>query len=153
MLHIPMPRYDFRTKKEGKSTYIFDNIRKKYVKLTPEEIVRQQVIRYFIEELGYRASLTSVEMGHTLNNLDRRSDIVFSDTTGKVRVVVECKAVSVKLTPAVFEQVKRYNLTLKADFLIITNGSTFVSSYVDYESGEYRFLKYVPTYQQVLELA
>lgn len=151
MLHIPMPRYDFRTKKEGKNTYIFDNIRKKYVKLTPEETVRQHVIRYFIEELGYRASLTSVEMGLTLNTMDRRSDIVFFDVSGKPRVVIECKAASVKLTPTVFEQVKRYNLTLKADFLIITNGSTFVSAYVDYGSGEYRFLKFLPNYKQVTE--
>lgn len=152
MIPIDLPKYSFRIKKVGQSKYIFDNIRKKYVKLTPEEGVRQQFIQFLIIEKAFKPALISVELPLQLNELQKRSDIVLYDNTGKIRVLVECKAPEIKLSEAVFEQVKRYNMQLKADFLLITNGNFVISCFVDYSSGEFRFLEYIPSFEQVLSL-
>ena len=46
MLKLSFPNYEFRLKKINQKRFIFDEVRKKFVELTPEEWVRQNCIRF-----------------------------------------------------------------------------------------------------------
>ena len=99
----------------------FDPIRKKWVVLTEEEKVRQCFILRLINEMGIPASHISVERKITLNSLTKRYDIVvYKDA--KPWMVVECKAPNIPLNQEVINQAGRYNQTLNADIIVITNG-------------------------------
>jgi hypothetical protein len=101
---------------------IFDPIRKKHVVLTPEEWVRQHMVNFLVAHLGYPASRVRIEGGHYLNTLSKRTDLVVYDANIKPFMVVECKADTVALTQAAFDQLVRYNLTLGAPYIALTNG-------------------------------
>lgn len=105
-------------------TKIFDPIRKKWYVLTPEEWVRQHVLNYLIEVKKYPASLVSVEKEISLNGLKKRYDIVIYKKDLNPYLIVECKAPFVSLDITTIEQAQRYNLMLKANYLMITNGIT-----------------------------
>jgi hypothetical protein len=119
---LNLPDYSFLLRLNTNEGVIFDPFRKKNVKLTPEEWVRQNFLLFLTKDKGYSEGLLSVEMALTLNNLSRRCDIVAFDSTGKPRVIVECKAPSVKITQKTFDQIATYNLKLSVDYLIVTNG-------------------------------
>lgn len=122
MQPLNLPSYDYKvTKKEGK-LFIFDEVRKRYVSLTPEEWVRQHLIHYLMDELKYPRSLVSVENGLRYNTLRKRSDIIVFDRRGDPWMVIECKASTVPLNEGVARQVSVYNQTLKAKYAAITNG-------------------------------
>ena len=90
--------------------------------LTPEEWVRQHFVSYLIEEKKYPRSLIALEKQLIVNNRKKRTDILIFNTAGTPEIIVECKAPSVKITQATFDQIARYNLKLKANYLIVTNG-------------------------------
>lgn len=144
---LNLPQYTFKYKTEGKRTQIFDAIRKKYVALTDEEWVRQNFIRYLIEEKKFPASLMSVESSLKYNSLQKRSDLVVYDTSGKPHLILECKAPLVKITQDAFDQAARYNMTYKVKYLIITNGINHFCCEMDYLNNSYCFLKNVPDFQ------
>jgi len=122
---LNFPQYDFRFKKNATNgLLIFDEIRKKFVELSPEEWVRQHLILYLIKEKKFPASLFSVEKGLKLNNTHKRTDILIYNTNKKITLLAECKAPSVQLTKTTAEQALRYNLVHKSPFLILTNGLT-----------------------------
>ncbi len=105
---------------------IFDYLRKKYVILTPEEEVRQGIVDYLIFEKNYPRTLIKLETGLNYNSLNMRSDILVYDNQANPFLLVECKAKDVKIDQKVIEQATRYNLTLNARYVCITNGvSTF----------------------------
>ncbi|MGI6718714.1 MAG: type I restriction enzyme HsdR N-terminal domain-containing protein [Bacteroidales bacterium] len=112
----------FEPKTRNNNTEIFDPVRKKYVKLTPEEFVRQYVIYYLNKEKKIPYSLMGVEKQIKVNNLAKRPDIIVFKPTGDVFLIVECKAPKVKITDETFYQALRYNLTLNSKFFILTNG-------------------------------
>ena len=89
---LNLPEYNFRLKTEDKKTKIFDSIRRKYIVLTPEEWVRQNLIQYLIQEKNYPAGLIGVEKSLVQNGLKRRSDIILFDRNQKAQLLVECKA-------------------------------------------------------------
>ena len=149
MENLSLPAYDFRyTIKEDKK-YIFDIIRKKYVVLTPEEWVRQNFIRYLIEEKGYIQSLVRVEMFFKLNRLAKRADIALFNRNGQPKVLVECKSPKVTISQVVFEQIARYNLSFKVDFLIVTNGLQHYCCKMDYEKKSYTFVNEIPSFEMI----
>lgn len=149
MENLSLPAYDFRyTVKENKK-YIFDIIRKKYVLLTPEEWVRQNFIRYLISEKGYPQSLVRVEMFFKLNRLSKRADIALFNRNGQSKVLIECKSPKVTISQVVFEQVARYNLSFKVDFLIVTNGLQHYCCKMDYKQKAYSFLKEIPGFEEI----
>jgi hypothetical protein len=149
MQKLNLPSYPFRIKSSEQISQIFDAVRKKYVALTPEEWVRQHIIRYLTEELHYPASLVAVEMNLTLNGLRKRCDIVAYDTNGFPLLIVECKAPSVRLTQKTFEQVARYNMVLKVRYLMISNGIETYCCEINFEEQTYRFMENLPTYKEV----
>lgn len=130
--------------KEGKKL-IFDIIRKKYVVLTPEEEVRQQLIHWLIDGLNYPKSSISVEKGIKVNERIKRYDVVIYKDA-QPWILVETKAARVPLTQATFEQVATYNLQLQVPYLYITNGKQHFIAKVDLEKKHWSFLKEMPKY-------
>lgn len=104
---------------------IFDPIRKKFVKLTPEEEVRQHVIKVLTRCWGYPETHLAVEYGFKYNKRQYRADIVVFNRALQPRLLVECKAPSVQLTVDVIDQVVRYNFVLDVEYILITNGELF----------------------------
>ena len=121
---LKLPEYQFRFRTFEQSKQIFDPIRKKFVNLTPEEWVRQNVVMYLTNDLSYPASCISIEHGLKLNALEKRTDIVVYDSRGKAWMLVECKAPSVKIDQNTLDQIGRYNIVHKAPYLFISNGLT-----------------------------
>lgn len=150
MKQLNLPAYPIKiTEEEGKQ-YIFDIVRKKYLQLTPEEWVRQHWVHYLHYEKQYPLSLISVEAGLRVNKNANRSDLLCYDRKGQKRLVVECKAPEVKITQKTFDQIARYNLTLKADFLLVSNGLSHYCCQIDLTTGTWQFRKDVPDFDTLL---
>lgn len=101
---------------------VFDVIRRAWVRLTPEEWVRQHVLTLLVGHRGVPAALVAVEKGFVYNRMARRADVVVYGRDGRARLLVECKAPRVTLTTAAFEQVARYNTVVGAGVILVTNG-------------------------------
>ena len=151
-LNLPDFAPSFREGKNGKQE-IFDKIRKKFVRFTPEEWVRQNFLNFLVTTLGFPASLIVVEAELTYNQMKKRFDILTYFSDGNPCMVVECKAPSVVLTQSVFDQVAMYNMTLLVNFLIVTNGLTHYICRIDHDKRTYTFLKEIPTYEMLNNLA
>lgn len=124
---LNFPDYEFRFKKNDKGgLMIFDCIRKKFVDLSPEEWVRQNLVSYLINQKHYPKSLFSIETGLRLNKTQKRTDIIVYNTDKKICILAECKAPNVKITKRVAEQALRYNLVHNADYVALTNGIVHV---------------------------
>ena len=147
MQQLNLPQYKFKLKSNENKTLIFDKVRKKYFVLTPEEWVRQHYISFLIEEKKYPVSLIAIEKQLTINGLKKRSDILIFNTDGKPEIIVECKAPSVKITQETFDQIARYNLTLKANYLVVTNGLQHIFCKIDTLKESYIFLPEIPDYK------
>lgn len=148
MEQLNFKTYPFRLKKVDNKIFIFDDIRKKFVVLQPEEWVRQHVIRFLIEEKNYPQSLINVEKELTINGLTKRYDVVVFSKSGDIFLIVECKASSVPITQIVFDQIARYNLALKSQFLMVTNGLQHYFCQTDYQNNKYVFLKGLPDFRE-----
>jgi hypothetical protein len=147
MQKLNLPTYNFKFKSSENKTLIFDKLRKKYMGLTPEEWVRQHFVYFLIEEKKYPISLIALEKQLTINNRKKRTDILVFNTAGNPEIIVECKAPSIKITQATFDQIARYNLKLKATYLIVTNGLEHFYCKMDFKNETYVFLKEVPDYK------
>jgi hypothetical protein len=128
---------------DGKA-YIFDPIRKKYIQLTPEEIVRQNFLDYLIMEKKYSKNLIKLESAIKYNSLNKRSDILVYDKLGMPYLLVECKATNVAISQSTIEQASRYNLEIKAPFLCVTNGTKTYCFKVDFINNAYAQLSSIP---------
>ncbi|WP_215046362.1 type I restriction enzyme HsdR N-terminal domain-containing protein [Tenacibaculum dicentrarchi] len=147
MQKLNLPTYKFRLKSNDNKTFIFDNLRKKYLVLTPEEWVRQHFVQFLIEEKKYPVTLIALEKQLTINNLKKRTDIVIFSSDGTPNIIVECKAPKIKIAQDTFDQIARYNLKLNANYLIVTNGLEHYFCQLDKENETYVFLKDIPDYK------
>ena len=145
---LNFPAYKFRIKSNENNYSIFDIIRKKYVILTHEEWVRQHFINYLTQYKGYPISLIAVEKKLQVNKLTKRTDILVFDTNGNPNIIVECKAPSIALTQSTFDQIARYNSTLNAEYLIVTNGLEHLYCTTDHSKEHYVYLKNIHKYSQ-----
>lgn len=148
MQELNFKSYKFKFKNSENKTFIFSRLRKKYLLLTPEEWVRQHCIHFLIEEKKYSPQLLNEEKQIELNGLKKRYDIVGFDPSGKINLLVECKAPNVKITQETFDQIAQYNLKLNADFLWVSNGISHYVCQIDYAKKSYVFLKELPTYER-----
>ncbi|NOT94655.1 type I restriction enzyme HsdR N-terminal domain-containing protein [Ferruginibacter sp.] len=123
MIKIEYPSYQPKIKKENDKEFIFDEVRKRWVILTPEEWVRQNFLQYLIQVKEYPASLIAVEKEIKLGELKKRFDIVVYDKLSQPWMIIECKEMNVDLSKNVLDQVLRYNITMQVPYLVITNGS------------------------------
>lgn len=150
MESLNLPTYSFNIKLKEQRKYIFDFIRKKYVLLTPEEWVRQNFLRFLVDEKKYPATLIAVEKEFKLNTLSKRSDAVVYNKSGIPVLIIECKAASVKIDQKVFDQIARYNIKLNVDFLVVTNGLDHYCCKIDFQNHTYSFLKGIPDFNQMV---
>ena len=146
MQRLNLPTYNFKLKSSENKTLIFDKLRKKYVVLTPEEWVRQHYVCFLIEEKKYPISLIALEKQLIINNRKKRTDILVFNNEGNHEIIVECKAPSIKITQDTFDQIARYDLKLKANYLIVTNGLEHFYCKMDFKKETYIFLKDIPKY-------
>lgn len=151
MQKLNLPEYQLTIRTLGEKKEIFDKIRKKYVILTPEEWIRQNFITYLIDEKNYPATLISVETEVKLFKVKKRTDILVFQNTGKPIMIVECKAADVKIDQQVFDQIARYNMALKVNYLVVTNGLSHYCCYLDYEKNSYQFIENIPEYGSLLK--
>jgi len=149
MVPLNLPDFEFKFKVEDGKQFIFDKIRHKYLLLSPEEWVRQNFVRYLIENKEYPLSLIAQEMPFSLNDTNLRSDIVIYNKQGKIIVLVECKSPQVSLSQKVFDQAAGYNLKLNSEILIITNGMSHYCCRLDYKLRKWVFLSDIPNYKEL----
>lgn len=150
MISLDFPPFPFVIRNINGIEEIFDIIRKKYIVLTDEEWVRQHCIAHLINEKSYPATLIAVEKGLKVNNLKKRTDIVVYGKDLKPKLIVECKAPHIGISNDVFNQIARYNMTLKVNYLIVTNGLNHYCCHIDHQKDNYSFLNKIPDYQEIL---
>ncbi|WP_069659108.1 type I restriction enzyme HsdR N-terminal domain-containing protein [Arcticibacter eurypsychrophilus] len=143
---LNLPYYPFRIKQIQDTNYIFDEIRKKFLVLTPEEWVRQHIVQYIIQEKGYPKSLIKLEGGLKLNTLQKRTDLIAYNSSGQKILLIECKAPGVKIDQKVFDQIARYNIIHRIPLLAVTNGLNHYYCQIDFELKSYIFIESLPHY-------
>ena len=152
MLPLNLPNFDIKVKKSADQSLVWDETRRKYVALTPEEWVRQHFVHFLISEKGYRQELIANEVSIKLNGTAKRCDTVIYDRLLTPLMIVEYKAPSITITPKVFDQIVRYNRVLHVQYLIVSNGLRHFCCQIDYKTLSYRFLKEIPDAQEVGQL-
>lgn len=143
---LNLPNFNDILKINISNKTIYDSFRKRHVSLTPEEWVRQNFLWFMVKALKFPEGLLSVEMPIELNGLKRRCDIVAFNHKAEPKLIVECKASSIKINQNTFTQIATYNLKLQVDYLIITNGLDHYCCKMDYENNSYSFLEKIPKY-------
>lgn len=146
---LDLPAYDFRTRTIRGKRMIYDPVRGKYVRLTPEEWVRQHFVQYLVQELGYPPALLAIEAAFTYQGMDRRADVIAHDRSGRPALLVECKAPNVPVSQDTFDQAAGYNRVIRARFLVVTNGYDHYCCEIDHEARSYRFMDQLPPFDDV----
>ena len=148
LLHIDFLQYkdQLKIKQIDAQPHLYDPIRKKFLRLSPEELVRQLLLHYLINELNYNKQRISLERQLMVNERERRFDVLVYRTDMEPFLLVECKAPNVPLQQSTFEQVVQYNLPLQVPYLLITNGIRSYCCMIDYLSRDYQFLDQLPLY-------
>jgi len=143
MQSLAFPHYRFKTKSNENKRYIFDPIRKKFVLLTPEEWVRQHVVQDLLDK-NISQTRISVEKQFDVMGQKKRFDVVVAGANASIALLVECKAPEIALKQNTFDQIARYQLALKADFLMLTNGMQHIYCQIDKTKSAYTFLPDFP---------
>ncbi len=144
MKKLNFPNYEFRLKKEGQKRFIFDLIRKKYIQLSSEEWVRQNCIRFLIEEKKISRFSIAVEKEIEFNGIKKRFDIVSYSSEGKINLLVECKAPNIEINQKTFDQILIYNKILKSKYLMVTNGINHYYCKINEDRNNIKFLANFP---------
>ena len=148
MQKLNLPSFEYNIREINGKAAIFDILRKKFVVLTPEEWVRQHFVNFLIHHYNYPKSLIRLESGLKYNQLQKRSDIQVFDREGNIFLIVECKSAEVKISQNTFEQVARYNFSLKARHIAVTNGLHHFCCSVDHEKSCYNFMEDLPAFER-----
>jgi hypothetical protein len=147
MQQLNFPKFSFRFKNSENKPLIFDEIRKKFVVLQPEEWVRQHCVQFLIHHKKYPKTLINVEKELKVSNLKKRYDIVVFNPDGSIHLIVECKSPKIMINQDAFDQIARYNLTLNASYLMVTNGINHYYCQMDFDQERYTFLEDIPSYK------
>lgn len=131
---------------------VYDPLRRKQVALTPEEGVRQGMVRHLIEELHYPPELMGNEVALRMGKLSRRCDTLVVSPQQQPLMILEYKAPQIRLTQQVVEQIYRYNSVLRVPVLVITNGREIYAYLVGYDGTETQQLSRLPSYSELLSL-
>ena len=150
MITLNLPQYPIKVTKRDGRTVVFDELRRKYVALTPEEWVRQHFVHYLVTHKHYPPGLVANEISLTLNGTAKRCDTVVYDRQARPRVIVEYKAPHIEITQKVFTQISRYNMVLRVDYLIVSNGLQHYCCRMDYVTNSCKFLPDIPGYGEIL---
>lgn len=140
---LTYPNYPFKLRKVGSKDQVFDPFRKKWVPLTPEEWVRQNILQYLVQQCQYPSALISVEKSIQLGELSKRFDIVVFKES-RPWMIIECKEARVEISEKTFQQILQYQTVLEAEYLIVSNGHTTLGAKID--SGKLQPLQHFPEY-------
>ena len=122
MIQVNYPDFAYQIKTLDQKEQIFDPFRKIWVRLTPEEWVRQNFLQVLVQKHQVPASLIAIEKEIKWGDTKKRFDIlVYKDT--KPWLIVECKEINVPLSESVLRQVLHYNSKLETQYIVITNGN------------------------------
>ena len=149
MLSLNLPSYEAKIVQRNGKNVIFDIIRRRYVALTPEEWVRQHFVHFLLAHKGYPQALMANEVQVQLNGTKKRCDTVLYRRDLTARMIVEYKAPEIEITQKVFDQITRYNMVLKVDYLIVSNGLNHYCCHIDYNTKTYLFLPEIPHYSEL----
>lgn len=153
MTPLNLPAFSIKLMRDSDGTQrVYDPLRARLLKLTPEEWVRQHFTNYLVEHKHYPASLLANEVSLQLNGCTRRCDTVLYSRKGlRPRLIVEYKAPHVGITEATFRQICAYNSVLQADYLIVTNGIDHYACYIDKLQHRIAYLPQIPDYAELIE--
>lgn len=146
MEKLNFPTFEMQLKNRENKPFIFDPVRKKWVLCTSEEWVRSHCLAYLIHTLGYPASWIRVEHSIKVYNTSKRFDIMIVDPNKGNLLLVECKASKVRLDQQVFDQIARYNLQVRSQYMMLTNGLNHYFCTMDYKNQRYQFIKEMPKF-------
>lgn len=146
---LNLPPVELKVKEEDGQIRVFDKLRDKWIVLTPEEWVRQHFVGWLQADYHYPASLIANETGIEVNGTKKRCDTVIFRSDGSPLIIVEYKAPEIAITQSVFDQAVRYNMYLKADYLIVSNGINHYCCKIDYINNTYNFIPKIPSYHQI----
>lgn len=149
MESLNLPKYTFKIKRTDNKYTIFDCVRKRYVALTPEEWVRQNVVQYLITEKNVPQTRISNETSITFNGLSKRCDTIVYDKNFAPLIIVEYKAPTIPLSQATFDQVAVYNLKLDVKYLLLSNGMQHIFCKVDVAAKRFEFIPEIPDYSEL----
>ena len=149
MWQLNLPAYNFRIIKKNEKPFIFDDLRKKFVALTPEEWVRQHFIRFLINVKHYPTSLIAIEKQLVINGLKKRCDAVVYSRNAEPLMIIEFKATTVSIDQQTFDQAAVYNSKLKVDYFIISNGLKHYCCRLDKNVLQYNFLDDIPDFDSL----
>ena len=147
MEKLNFPTYNFKLKKNNNKTYIFDEIRKKWIFLSPEEWVRQNIISFLQKDPKVPVSHIAVEKGFKVKGLSKRFDIVVFDKKGNIIILIECKSPKIKLNQKSIDQLVIYNLELNASYLMLSNGLKHI--FIKYQNGNFEIIDDIPVYSKL----
>ncbi len=147
MIELNLPSYDYRLKRnDDGSISIWDNTRRRYVALTPEEWVRQHFIAFLVGHRGYPAGRIGNEIALSLNGRPRRCDTLVYDVYGSPLMLIEYKAPHIPITQQVFDQIVRYNMVFCVPYIVVSNGMLHYCCHIDYDTRQTTFLQEIPLY-------
>lgn len=146
---LNLPSFDAKIRKSDAGFEILDVLRRKYILLTPEEWVRQHFVHYLICEKKYPVSLMANEAGIKLNSLTRRCDTVVYNNRLEPLMIIEYKEPNVVISQEVFDQIVRYNIVLRVNYLIVSNGIRHYCCKMDYENQTFEYLTDIPEYDLI----
>ncbi len=151
MEKLNLPEYKFKIIRDNDKLKIFDETRKKYVALTPEEWVRQNIIKWLIIEKSFPSALISIESGLKYNRLKKRSDAVVYNRDGEPAMLIEFKAPDVEIDDNTIKQILSYNYSINAPYLLISNGKKHYCLKRDLKEKKFVFLEDVPLYSDLIK--
>ena len=149
MFRLNLPPYAIKITEKGDKRLIFDFLRRKYVALTPEEWVRQHFTHYLVEHKGYPQGLMGNEIELHMGEKRLRCDTILYNKEARPRMIIEYKAPAIQLLQKTFDQISVYNLLLKVDYLVISNGLQHYCCKMDYLNQKYAFLRDIPDYENL----
>jgi type I site-specific restriction endonuclease len=138
--------FSLKTKLVNSKEYLFDELRKKWILYTPEELVRQQFWKYLNQVKKYPKSLIAIEKKIEINGLNKRFDLLVFDVLGKPNIIVECKSPKVKIDQNTLDQVLSYQNKLAANFIVLTNGKNTYCIKIDLELQKVSYIKEIPVF-------
>ena len=150
MAQLNLPAAELKIRKQNGKNYIFDRLRKQWVRLTPEEFVRQQFVSFLIEHKSYPSGRMANEIEIVLGNVKKRCDTVLYDNYLHPLMIIEYKAPSVAISQKTFDQIAHYNLALQVPWLIVSNGIRHFCCRLDKEKKEYAFVNEIPEYERII---
>ena len=148
-MELNLPSYEPRLSQRSGKTYIYDELRRKAVRLTPEEWVRQHFVHYLLSYLDYPSGLMMNEVGLELGQTKKRCDTVVYDRQLRPLMLLEYKAPQVPITDKVLQQIVRYNYALRVRYLVLSNGLMHYAWRIDYEGQSYSPLPQLPRYTEL----